>query len=148
MIKPRVFVSLLDDTNVIDIDALTKIDPGHKHMSVITVFGLDVAKADHVELLLASSARGIDGKEDWERDTTTDEAHGGSNLEIAEKEVTIQRVVIEHIAIRYLEEGSNPIKHSTWQSRRAFPTTQAHQQLRKEQDLVRCHTYCSRNAPR
>lgn len=129
MIKPRVYVNVLDDPNVIDFDPLTKIDPGHKHMSVVTVFGLDVAKADHVELLLASSARCIDGKEDWERDTATNEAHGGSNLEIAEKEVTIKRVVVKHIAIGNLEEGSNPVEHSTWQSRGALPTTQAHQQL-------------------
>ena len=148
MIKPRLHVSVMNNTKNVDFESLTKIHPRDKHVSIIAVFVLDIAEADHVELLLASSTCGIDGEEDWEGDTTANEAHGGRNLEVAEKEVPIQRVVVEHIAIRYLEEGSKPIEHSTWQSRRAFPITQAHQQLQKHQHPVRYHTYCSRSAPR
>lgn len=124
MIKPRLHVSLMDNPTAVNFGPPTKIDPRDKDMSIITVFVLDVAEADHVELLLASSTGGIDGEEDGEGDATTDEAHGGSNLEVAEEEVAVQRVVVEHIAIRYLEEGADPVEQSTRQGWRALPIRQ------------------------
>ena len=131
--KPRQHVSLFESTAVSTFAKLTKVDPCHEYMSVIAVVLRDVAKADHVELLLASSARRVDGKQDRECDATANEADGGSHLEISEKEVAIQRVVVEDIAVRYLEEGSKPVEHSIGQVRRAFPVIETHQQLQNHE---------------
>lgn len=101
--------------------ALTEVDPGNKSVGIVTVFAItDVAETDEVQLLQARSAGRIDGKQDRPSYQAAEEAQRHGNLQIAEEEEAVQRVMIEDIAVRNLVERFDPTEQSPWQLWRSF----------------------------
>lgn len=69
-------------------------------MCVVSAKGVrHVRNAQNIQLLLGSTAGGIDRKEHWPGNQATDEADDRDNLEIAEQEVRIHRVMLQDIGI-------------------------------------------------
>lgn len=50
------------------------VDPGNKGMGKVTVFVLDIGETQDVELLLATTASGIDGEQDGPGEAAANEA--------------------------------------------------------------------------
>ena len=95
---------------------LTEEDPADECVCIVPILGiLDVAEADHVQLNLASTTSSIDGEQDRPCNQTADEANSHRYLEVAQKEITVQGVMVEDIAIWDLAESAEPIEHAFWQ---------------------------------
>ena len=96
---------------------LTKIDPCYQGMCIKSIWIYHVAETDHIQLLLFSGSSGIDGKQDRPSDQTAHKANNHRYLQISEQEVTIERLMVEDIAIGYLTESPYPIEQSSRQIR-------------------------------
>lgn len=59
-----------------------------------------VAKAEDVELLGAISSCGVDREENGPGNATTDKADDDGNAKIAQEEVSIQGIVLQHVGVR------------------------------------------------
>ena len=70
--------------------------------TIVSILVLDVAEADDVQLLLSTMARGIDREENGPGDATAHKADYSRNLQEAEEEVAVKRVVLQDIGIRKL----------------------------------------------
>lgn len=68
-------------------------------MSVVPVWVFDIGHAQNVQLLLTTAASGIDREQDRPGDNASDKTHDNQDLEEAEPQVTIKRVVSEHMAV-------------------------------------------------
>jgi hypothetical protein len=71
-------------------------------LTIVSILVLDIAEADDVQLLLSTMARGIDREENRPGDATANKADYGRNLQEAEEEVAVKRVVLQDIGIRKL----------------------------------------------
>ena len=89
-------------------------------MSIVAVLvpfdgDIDVAEAENVQLNASGATSSIDGEQDGHGDETANEADGDRNLQVSKEEKTIERLVIEDVAVRDLVEGANPVEHSIGQ---------------------------------
>ena len=90
-------------------------------MGVVTVLVHDITKAEEIQLLLPPAAGGGNGKQHRPGNEAAEEANGGGNLEIAEKEVPIKRLVVQNISVRDLIEFGNPVEQPIGELWRTFP---------------------------
>jgi hypothetical protein len=77
---------------------------------------VDVAHGKHVQLLLTSAASNVDREQDWHGNAGTDKHNNHSHAKKSEKEVRIQRLVLERIGIWDLPERANPVEPSCGES--------------------------------
>lgn len=103
----------------------TEKDPCHECMRVVArVVSLhDIAHAKEVKLDLPTTPRDVDGEEDRPSDAAADETDGRCNLQISEEQIAIERLVIQDIGVRNLEESSDPIEETFGKVWGAFPGT-------------------------
>ena len=95
---------------------LTEEDPADECVCIVPILGiLHIAEADHVQLKLASATSSINGEQYRPGNQTADEANSHRYLEVAQKEIAVQGVVVEDIAIWDLAESAEPIEHAFWQ---------------------------------
>ena len=91
-------------------------------MCIVAIVGIfDVAETQDIQLLLPSTSSGIDREKNGPRDQATNETNGGGDLEEAQEEERIQRVVIEYIAVGKFVEYADPVEETFWQFWRALP---------------------------
>ena len=85
-------------------------------MRVVTVLvACDITKADDVHLLLTSTSRSIDWKQDRPCYQTPKEAQRHGYLQVSKEEKPIKRLMVENVAIWNLVEGSDPIEQAVGQ---------------------------------
>ena len=103
----------------------TEKDPCYECMGIVTgVISLhDIAHTEQVELDLSTAPSDVDWKEDWPSDAAADEANGRCNLQIAEEQIAVERLVIQDIGVRNLEESPNPVEETFGKIWGAFPET-------------------------
>ena len=84
-------------------------------MCIVAIFVIgDIAEADHVQLLQASTPSSVDREQDWECDETAKEAESDGDLQISEEEEAIERMMVENKAIGGLVERADPIEEAIW----------------------------------
>lgn len=71
-----------------------------------------IGNGQNVELLKTCTARGIDGEQNWPGDQTANKAHDGNQLEVAQEQVRVERVVLQHIGIWQPIHCSNPVEEA------------------------------------
>lgn len=84
--------------------------PCNPGMCIVAIFVRDIAKCQEVQLHESVASRGVDRKQDGPGDQTSDQADGDADLEIAKEKVSIERLVIEDVGIRYLEKTPQPVE--------------------------------------
>lgn len=105
----------------------TDKDPCQEAVRVITgslILG-NVGDAQNVQLLLSASASGIDREQDGPGDTAADEQDHGGQLEEAQQQIGIHRVVLQHVSVGDLVHGGDPVKKASRGFGRALPGTQS-----------------------
>lgn len=82
-----------------------------KHLVVVVRY---VSKRKDIELRFTTSSSYVDWEQDRECDAATDQTSDDSHLEETQEQVTVQRVVVQDIAIRNIEKVAEPCKDSIW----------------------------------
>jgi hypothetical protein len=71
-----------------------------------------ISQREDVELRFTSTAGDVYGQKDGEGDAAANQTSNNSHLQESQKQVSVQRVVIENITIRNAEEVAEPTKKS------------------------------------
>ena len=79
-------------------------------MCVIAVLFRYITHAENIQLLLPAMARGINRKQYWPGYEAANETYRGRNFEVSKQKKTIQRLMIQDIAIRNFDKCSYPIE--------------------------------------
>ena len=92
----------------------TKEDEGDSGLGIVTVnvgaSGVNVAHREQVKLLLASTARSVDGEEHGPSNQTSEETGNDKDFEEADKEIAVNRLVVENVLVLEVFEVSYPSK--------------------------------------
>lgn len=100
---------------------LTDIDPRDEEgRKIPSLLRAHVREGDHVQLLLPAASGCVDGEQDRPSDTATDEAHGGREFDVAEKQVGIEGVMLQHVGVRQPVHRRNPVEEASGSRRRPF----------------------------
>ena len=91
----------------------TKKDPSDKDMRIIPFLAGDISKGQHVQLLQAITAGSINRQEDGHGDQGAHKANDHADLHEAEKEVAIERVVLQHVLIFEGGEWFDPVEEAS-----------------------------------
>lgn len=89
-------------------------------MSVVPFLVRDIAKAQHVQLFEIFPPSDIDREQDGPDYQASEKADGDGDPQVAEEEIGIERMVVQHIGVRDPEEGSQPVEQTVWKVGRAF----------------------------
>jgi hypothetical protein len=79
-------------------------DPGTGSVGKELPGVLDVGHAQDIELLLAGTTSGVDGKQDGHRDDASYQAHDDLKLQEAQEQVSIDALVLKHEGIGNLPQ--------------------------------------------
>ncbi len=94
---------------------LTKEDPCDPSVCVVTVLLRHITHAEKVELLALSMARRVDGEQDGPGHQAAHEADGSCYLEVSEKKVCVQGLMVQNISIGNRDKLRNPIEQTAGQ---------------------------------
>ena len=85
-------------------------------MSIVSriVAGQHIGIGEKIKLNSVTAACGVDWKEDWPCDETADQANDRCNLEEAEQQVAIHRLMVQDVGVWNLIECPNPVEETTW----------------------------------
>ena len=102
----------------------TEEDTAHERVGVVALLvGLfDVAEGQHIELFQTSATGDVDREQDRPCDEAAEKTDGDADLQVSKEEESIQGVMVQHIAIRDLEEHLEPGHETGRKFGRAFPT--------------------------
>lgn len=79
-------VDIIDALSRDNVEYEAEEDPGDEGVGVESILIVcDVTETDEIQLLLASAACRVDGKEDWPCHATADKADGHGNLEVSKQ---------------------------------------------------------------
>lgn len=97
--------------NVIQIRRLTDEDPREEAVSVVTAILsiTDVGNTEHVQLLTATAASRIDGEEDRPGDDAANKHQDRDQLEEAQQQIRVHRVVLQDVGVGKLVHGDDPV---------------------------------------
>ena len=73
----------------------------------------NVGEIQHIHLLLASSTGSIHRPQDWEGHAATNKSDHGDQLEVAEQQIGVHRVMLQHMFIGQLVHGRDPIEQTS-----------------------------------
>ena len=90
----------------------------------------NVTKGQHIQLLEAVSPSDVDGEEDDEGDDAANEANDRRNLQETKEEIAVDGLMVEHVSVRNLEEGSEPVEQAFGKCRGSFPKSNSVQAAR------------------
>ncbi|KFZ14047.1 hypothetical protein V502_06294 [Pseudogymnoascus sp. VKM F-4520 (FW-2644)] len=94
-------------------------DPSDEDVGVHAVLAIgvlvQVAKGQQVKTLGAIAARRVDGEQDGPGDEAAEEADGDEDAHVAQEQVGVERLGLEHIGIGDLPEGAEPVEHASWE---------------------------------
>lgn len=77
-------------------------------MRIVPDWVRDVGEAEHIQLLLSTTASRIDREQDWPCDATSHETNNGKHAKEPKIEVPVERPMAQHVAVIELPELANP----------------------------------------
>jgi hypothetical protein len=92
-------------------------------ISILVLLG-DIPKRKQVQLLMVITAGSIDWEKHTHGDQGSHKANGHSDLQKAEKEVAIERVVLQHVLIFEGDEWLDPVEKASGETRSALTMKQ------------------------
>ncbi len=106
---------------------LTNKDPCEEAVSIVTTIlrFIDVGDSEHVQLRTSATASRIDGEQDGPGDNTADEHQGRDQLQEAQQQICVHRVVLEDVGVGQFVHRGDPVPKTSGTVRGTLPGLQA-----------------------
>ena len=101
---------------------LTEENTGDDRMCIVPRRVLHVAETQHTQLQDPTATCSIDGEQDWPCNQASGKASRAHDSQEAQKEVTVDRGMIQNMGVGYPEECSEPIEESRRKLRASLTT--------------------------